>query len=269
MAENRTNRLRAYGRFLFAAFSANVKSVLEYRINFLLQFFGMMLNNAAFAFFWSFLIKRTGSIGGYGYTEVMFLWALSSSAFGVCHVVFGNVRQIGRIVQEGSLDVYLLQPKDAFVNILVSKTIVSAWGDLMYGFIVLALLPGFSLERLALFTALIIPGGIIFAAVFAAAESLTFFMGNAQAISQAIFEFMLSFSLYPEKVFGPYFRWILYSLLPSAFIAFVPLRALQALDWPMVPLLWGIAALYALGSYALFSRGLKRYESGNRMDSRV
>jgi len=229
----------------------------------------MMLNNAAFAAFWKVLIDRTGKVGGYGFSDVMLVWALVSTSFGLAHVVFGNVRQIGRIIMEGSLDVYLVQPKDVWVNVLASKTIVSAWGDFAYGYIVLAMMTGTDLERLVLFTALAIPGALIFTATFAAADSLAFFMGNSTAISSALTEFMLSFSLYPEGVYGSGMRWMLYTIVPSGFVAFMPLRIFHSLDWSLVPLLYAIAAVYVALSYALFNAGLRRYESGNRMDARL
>lgn len=265
----RKGRLRAYARFLRVAFGVNLKSALEYRVNFLVQFFGMMLNNAAFAAFWAVLIGRTGAVGGYGFSDVMFVWGLVSTSFGLAHVLAGNVRQLGKIVMEGGLDVYLSQPKDALVNLLASRTVVSAWGDFVYGFIVLALLPGTDAARVALFCALALPGAVIFAATFSAVESLAFFMGNAQALASALSEFMLSFSLYPEGVFGKGYRWVLYSLVPSAFVAFVPLRAYRAMDWSVVPILWLIACIYGAVAYGVFAAGLKRYESGNRMDARV
>ncbi|HAP43412.1 MAG: hypothetical protein A2004_07555 [Spirochaetes bacterium GWC1_61_12] len=265
----RTGRLGAYLRFMGMAFAVNVKAVLEYRLNFLLQFFGMMLNNAAFAAFWAVLIARTGAVGGYGFNDVMFVWGFVSSAFGLAHIVFGNIRGLSRIVLEGSLDVYLLQPKDVWLNLLASRTIVSAWGDLAYGFIILALLPGHGPLHWLLFVALMVPAALIFVAVFAGAESLCFFMGNSSGISSAVSEFLLTFSLYPEGVHGAWFRWVLYTILPSGFVAFVPLRIFKALDWPLVPLLWGIAIGYLALSYCLFRVGLKRYESGNRMDARV
>ena len=263
------SRTRAYARFLGASFRANFLAVIEYRANFLLQVFGMMLNNGAFALFWGVLIDRTGGVGGYGFTDVMFVWAVVSSAFGLAHVLFGNIRNLGRIVMQGELDLYLLQPKDVFLNVLASKTIVSAWGDLAYGFIVAALLPGFGPGRLLLFCLLTATGAAIFAATFAAAESLAFFMGNSQAISGAVTEFLLSFSLYPETIFDQGMRWLFYTILPSGFIAFVPLAVYKSLDWRPAPLLVLVATLYAGLSYALFRAGLRRYESGNQMGSRV
>jgi len=262
-------RFKAYARFMTAAFLVNVKATLEYRVNFILQFFGMMLNNAAFAAFWKVLLDRVGKVGGYGFSDVMLLWALVSSSFGLAHLVFGNVRQLGRIIMEGSLDVYLLQPKDVWLNVLASKTIVSAWGDFAYGYIVLAMMTGTELERFALFTALIIPGALIFAATFAAVESLAFLIGNSSALSSALTEFMLSFSLYPEGVYGTGLRWMLYTIVPSGFVEFMPLRVSRTLDWGLVLLLYLVAALYVGLSYGFFNLGLRRYESGNRMDARL
>lgn len=265
----RTSRAAAYGRFLRTTFSVNVQAVLEYRTNFLLQVFGMMINNAAFALFWGLLLKKTGNLGGYGFEDIMFIWALVSSAFGLAHVLFGNIKYLGSIVQKGELDLYLLQPKDVFLNVLASRTVVSAWGDFLYGFIVLALLPGFSLERFALFSAFTVSGAVLFAATFAMAETLSFFMGNSQAVSSALTEFMLSFSLYPESIFDRGMRWLFYSLLPTGFIAFIPLAAFKGQSWPLVPVLFLVAGAYATASYFFFKAGLKRYESGNQMGARV
>ncbi len=265
----RRGRARAYAAFLGASFSANLKSVLEYRGNFLIQVFGMMLNNAAFALFWGVLIERTGGVGGYTFADVMIVWALTSTSFGLAHVVAGNVRSLGDIIQRGELDVYLLQPKDAFVNVLCSRTIVSAWGDFLYGYLVLFLLPGVGPAKLLLFTVLAVLGAVFFASAFSAAESLAFFLGNAKAISGALQEFLISFSLYPETVFGERMRWLFYTLLPSGFIVFVPLAAYKAMDWRLVPLLALAAAAYAALSYGLFRAGLRRYESGNLMGTRL
>jgi ABC-2 type transport system permease protein len=263
------NRIRAYCRFLAVSFSVNVQAVVEYRVNFLIQVLGMMLNNAAFALFWGVLIGRVGKLGDYGFPEVMIIWALVSTSFGLAHVVFGNVRSLGQIVQKGELDLYLLQPKDVMLNLLASRTVVSAWGDFLYGFVVIALVPGFDLGRLALFACLCVPGAIVFASTFAAAESLAFFLGDATGISEAVMEFLLSFSLYPESIFDGGMRWIFYTILPSAFIAFVPLAAIRASSWALVPPLLCVALAYAAASYGLFRLGLRRYESGGQMGTRV
>ena len=55
----------------------------------------------------------------------------------------------------------------------------------------------------------------------------------------------------------------------AAFVAFVPLAVFTKLGWPLVPPLFGVAALYMAASYGIFMLGLRRYESGNRIGMRV
>ncbi len=255
-------------RFLATSFVVNVQSALEYRTNFLIQVFGMALNNAAFAAFWAVLLSRTGSVGGYVFTDVMFIWAIVPAAFGLAHALAGNIRSIGQIVQRGELDVYLLQPRDVWLNLITSRTVVSAWGDFLYGFLVIALLPGLSPGRFALFCAMTLTGAAILVAAFSAAESLVFFMGDSSSASGAFTEFLLSFSLYPETVFDRGMRWVFYTIVPSGFVAFVPLAAYKALEWRALALLVPASLAYTAASYALFRLGLRRYESGNQVGTR-
>jgi ABC-2 type transport system permease protein len=120
-----------------------------------------------------------------------------------------------------------------------------------------------------LFTGFAVTGAVILAAAFSAAESLAFFLGDASAISGSMGEFLLSFSLYPETIFGPELRWLFYTLFPSGFIAFIPLAAIRGLSWGLLPLLVLVALLYAFLAWRLFRAGLRRYESGNQMGSRT
>jgi ABC-2 type transport system permease protein len=259
--------LRAYLRLFRESFAANLSAAMEYRANFLLQVFGMMLNNASFIVFWSILFDKTGSLSGYAFDDVMFLWALTSSAFGLAHVLCGNVRGLSEIVKSGDLDVYLLQPKDVLFNVLTSKTVVSGWGDFLYGYAVLAFLAKGPLDWL-LFSGYVITGAVLMASVFTMAESLVFFTGSGRGITDAVTEFILCFSLYPEKVFPLGMRWIFYSVIPSGFIVFLPLRSFRAMDFRLLGWIALAAAAYAALTGLLFRTGLRRYESGNRIGGR-
>lgn len=146
-------------------FKFNISAVMEYRVSFLVQSLGMMLNNASFIFFWWILFNNVNTIGGYTFRDEMMLWAASSTSFGICFVLFGNANQITRMILNGELDTYLLQPKDILVNILCSKTVVSAWGDTLYGIILFFLVRGFDIKGFLLFLLFCITGALIFTSV--------------------------------------------------------------------------------------------------------
>lgn len=260
--------MRAHLRLFTESFRANLASAMEYRLNFLVQVFGMMLNNAAFIVFWKVLLDRTGALGGYQFRDIMFLWALTSLSFGMAHVVFGNVRELAGLIKQGDLDVYLLQPKDVLLNALCSRSIVSAWGDILYGLGLFAWL-GPSATDWAALAFFGLCATVVIAGIFVIGESLTFWVGGSEGIGGTIAELLISFSLYPDKLFPEGMRWLFYSLIPSGFVVFVPLAFWRVPDPGLAALALGAAVLYGGGAWLVFRAGLKRYESGNRMGART
>lgn len=244
-------------------FKFNMSAVMEYRVSFLVQSFGMMLNNSAFIFFWWILFNNVETIGGYTFRDEMLLWALSSSSFGLCFVAFGNVSQITRMILNGELDTYLLQPKDPLINVLCSKTIVSAWGDTLYGIIMFFLIRGFDIKGFLLFLTLIVTGALILASVLVSFHALSFYSGNTEALAQLAVEFLISFGIYPEGIFGRGVKYILYTIIPTAFIVYIPASVIKQFSFSMLLQVMGVSALWIVIAYAMFYKGLKRYESGN------
>lgn len=250
-------------RLLRYYFKFNISSVMEYRVNFLIQSFGMMLNNSAFIFFWWILFNNVPSIGGYGFKEEMMLWALSSSSFGICFMIFGNVSQITRMILNGELDTYLLQPKDTLLNIVCSKTVISAWGDALYGIIMFFILNGFNIPKFLLFFMFCILGGIIMASMLITFHSLSFFSGNTESLAQTATEFLISFSIYPEGIFSNGIKFILYSIIPAAFMVYIPASVIESFSILKLLLVIGATLLWVAIAYFTFYKGLKKYESGN------
>lgn len=244
-------------------FKFNLSSVMEYRVSFLVQSFGMAINNASFIFFWWILFNNVSSIGGYGFKDVMMLWALSSSAFGFCFVVFGNVNQVTRMILNGELDTYLLQPKDPLINIVCSKTIVSAWGDTLYGVILFFIVRGFDLKGFLLFFLFCITASLIFASILVTVHALSFYSGNIEGLAQLITEFIISFSIYPEGIFKGGLKYILYTFIPAAFMVYIPARVINSFNLIMVLEVLVAAVIWILIAYIMFYRGLRKYESGN------
>lgn len=250
-------------------FKFNLSSVMEYRISFLVQSFGMMLNNSAFIFFWWILFSNVNSIGGYGFKDEMMLWAISSASFGICFVMFGNVTQITKMILNGELDTYLLQPKDPLSNIICSKTTVSAWGDTIYGIVMFFILKGFDIRGFLFFMLFCITGALIFAAVLVTFHSLSFYAGSMEGFAQLIIEFLISFSIYPEGIFRGWIKFLLYTVIPAVFIVHIPSRIIKQFSISMLLEVLGAALIWIVLAYAMFYRGLKKYESGNLIISKL
>ena len=246
-------------------FKLNLSASMEYRSSFLVQVFGMFLNNLSFAFFWWLLFERFETIGGYGFREIMLLWAFSTSGFGLCFIFFGNANRLVEIIIKGELDSYLLQPKNVLLNVIGSRTRVSAWGDLVYGVILYFMVEGFSLGGTGFFIVISISAGLLYAAVLVTFNALAFYFGNVSSLATLAFEFIITLSIYPAEMFQGIIRLILFTILPAGFMTMVPINLIDAFDLKWFLLLLGAVIVWIGLAFTVFYRGLRKYESGNLM----
>ncbi len=262
--------MKKHLRIIWKYFQVNLASAMEYRSSFWMQSLGMALSNATFVFFWWVAFSQVGGrIGGYDFRDVMFIWALTSSAFGLSNILFANASQLTRLIVTGELDTFLLQPCNVLVNILCARTSLSAYGDLVYGLVLMALTQGGD-GQAWLFFALGVPiGALLMAAIALMAHTLTFYFGDASMAGSMSLEFVVNFCIYPEGIYQTAVRSLMYSLIPAAFIVHVPLKLARSFA-PSLLLIWFLAAAaYCVLSVWFFYRGLKKYESGNMIVTRL
>jgi ABC-2 type transport system permease protein len=251
-------------------FRLNLAAGAAYRAAFVTQVFGMFLNNSAFIAFWLILFDRIGSdIAGYEFSDVMFLWALAAAGVGMSQVFAGNAAHLSRIIYSGELDVYLLQPKPVVPNLVGSRMIVSGWGDVAYGVVLYLVSQRLTVYGAALFVVFSLLMALVFTAMRVLYHSLTFFLGNAQSFATLASEAVISFMLYPGSIFKGPAVWILHSLVPAALVAYIPARLVKHFDPVFFAALVAADAALVATSLLVFKWGLRRYESGNRMGTRL
>jgi ABC-2 type transport system permease protein len=259
------NRLRLFGHYV----RFNLRAGMEYRASFAAQVLGMILNNGSFIIFWLILYTHLGSIRGYDFNDVMFLWALCATGFGLAGVFLGNAGSLSRSIYTADLDVYLLQPGSVLSNFLFSRMSISAWGDIVYG----AVLFGFTQAVTPAHAALFLLFSLLMAAVLTALRvlyhSLTFFLGNTEEFAGTASDLALSFALYPGSIFQGPASLLLHSLIPAALIAYIPVELFKVFDTPRLLLLVAADAAVVAAAWCVFRLGLRVYESGNRMGARL
>ncbi len=261
--------IKAHLKMIGMYFTTNLSSAMEYRVSFFTQAVGMAINDVFFLFFWWMVFQQTNNLGGYQFKDVMSIWALSAATFGLLHIVFGNVRRMNQLVQSGEMDIFLLQPRDVFVHAHAARMNFSAWGDFVYAVVLFFVISGFHPLKWLLFLLFTVGGALLTGAVFAIADSLVFYWGDSSGLTKLVTEFMLNFSLYPDSIFRPGVKWIIYTILPTGFVVFVPFRLMQHFN------LWTCMAVFAVDigavvlARAIFRTGLKRYVSGNKMGARL
>jgi ABC-2 type transport system permease protein len=250
-------------RLVSGYFSHNLMSAMAYRGAFLLQAVGMILNNAMLLFFWWVLFTQLPSLRGWTLNQVVVLYGVVAFGFGLANIVCGNAFLLARIVVRGDLDYYLALPADPLIHVLVSRMSLSAWGDMAFGLIVYLIADAEAWRHLPLFLLLGLLSGLIIVAFAVLVGSLAFWVGNADNLAGQAINSLITFGIYPTEIFPGPVQWLLYTLIPAAFIGSLPAGLLHDFRWDQLGLLVLAAGGLALLSRIVFQRGLRRYESGN------
>ena len=109
----------------------NVMREMLNKTTFLTNIGFMILNNATFILQWIILFRLKEDIGNYTMKEVMLLWGLAASSFGLARILFARAFSLPDLIINGKLDSYLVQPKNVLLSVITSDTNTSAIGDFL------------------------------------------------------------------------------------------------------------------------------------------
>ena len=104
----------------------NIMREMANPLSFVLNVIFMMLNNATFLVQWAILFTLKDSFGIYGFKEVCLLWGLSAASYGLAHILFHGAFTLSEDIENGSLDQYLILPRDTLICSITSSTSISA-----------------------------------------------------------------------------------------------------------------------------------------------
>lgn len=256
--------------FTFALYSIkkNFQSSAELRTSFVMNIIGMTLNNTAFVIMWLFFVQSVGVIGGWTAVDIIGLQGFSSLAFGVVMSVGIGIRKLPEYLAQGVFDRFMLSPKNLLVRVATSSLNVSALGDIVFGVIALvayAILIHASLYQVALIVLLCIIATIAFLGVIIAIFSLSFFFTDAGAVTNSLFELVLTPALFHGGIFQGATRFIFTFIIPALLIGAIPVEVVRGIDSGKLLLISILAAFWLVFSVWLFNRAVRKYESANFM----
>jgi len=256
-------------KFLFAIWKANLQSAMEYRISFLSQMLGMMLNNFMYFAIWIIFFDRFQDVRGWGVNDMYVTFGVLASAFGLVSVLFGNAFLLSEVIARGRLDYYLSMPRPVLLHTVASRMIASGVGDFFYGFISYGLSGYLTWDGLIRYILATLLAAAVFAAFLILTQSLSFWFGMMSNFSQLVLNAMLTFGIYPITIFDSYAKFLLFTIIPAALMGAIPAEFIRAFTWgTLAQLLVGAAAFLGLAIF-VFQAGLRRYESGSAIQVEV
>jgi ABC-2 type transport system permease protein len=256
-------------KFLLAVWKANLQSAMEYRASFIAQILGMIINNGFYFIFWIIFFDRFKEVRGWGLSDMFLVFGITAASFGMTAFLFGNAFNLSEVIAGGRLDYYLSLPRPVLVHTIASRSISSGLGDLIYG-ITSFLISGYSTwDGLGLFLVGVVLAGTAFVSFLIIVHSLTFWLGNAGALAGLLMNAMLTFALYPISLFDGPAKFILFTIVPAAWMGSIPASLIRDLTWGNLAGLSLGAIMLLVLAIAIFQLGLHRYESGSAIQVEV
>ena len=253
--------------FVRTLVATNLKSTLAMRSAFVMQVVFMALNNFTFFVFWWALMRHVTTLRGWSLADIQVLFGIVAAAVGLTVAVAGGVRTLGRFIEDGDLDTLLTQPQPALIYALGMRSQPAGIGDLISGLLFIAWSGQVSWLAVPLVLVVIVASAVIFAASGVVLFSLAFWLGRVETAATHLWDLLITFSLYPEPLFGGALRLVLFTVLPAGFVGYLPARIIHAPSVAGVAALAAGAVIYCSLAVLIFERGVRRYASGSRFST--
>jgi ABC-2 type transport system permease protein len=258
-------RRRFRDSYLLAQFALNLRTGFARTWFALSMAAAMCLNNLTFFLVWVIYFSQFSGLAGWQSQDVALLIGIIAWAYGLLVVAGDGVRQLARSVADGRLDIYLGRPRHPLPGLILSRSTPSGLGDMASALLFWFWLGERSPAELPYLLCLSTAAAFVFGAITVVGQSLAFWWPRAVRFCEEIFEMMVMVSFFPQHVFGWMARLALFTVFPVAFASLLPVEAVREADpWKALAVV-AAAAFYSTLAVAVFNRGLKRYESGNRM----
>ncbi|MER5268438.1 ABC-2 family transporter protein [Actinosynnema sp. NPDC002837] len=214
---------------------ARLRGQMSYRASFLMQCLAQAVNQLAELAIILVLFNRVSALGGFSVSEVVLMYAIAGTAFGIADLVAGQLDELPTYIRTGTFDVLLLRPLSTLAQMMASDLHLRKVGRIAAGVGALVYALGhndiaWSVSTAGLVVLAPISGAVIFSAIWVAANAVCFWVVDGQELANTVTYGSNAFTSYPATVFGPWLRRFFAFVVPGAFVAYYP--ALALLDRP-------------------------------------
>ena len=252
--------------------AARIRSQLQYRLSFALNFVGMTL--ITFLDFAAILILfgQVDALGGWSVDEVALLYGISCIAFALTDLMIGHLDLLPQMIRQGDFDLILVRPLSSLFQVVSNDFALRRLGKLLQGFAVLTFaLAGLDLEwtpaRIGMLVVAVVAGAAIFAGIWVGLATIAFWLVDSIEVANAFTYGGNYLAQYPVNIFGPWLRRLVIFLIPIAFVSYFPSLYILGKDDPLgapealqfaSPL---VALAACLGGALLWRNAVRRYRS--------
>lgn len=245
----------------------NIKSLMQYKISFLLVALGQFFT--AFATFLGvfFMFSRFNAVEGFGYEHALLCFAIVTMAFSLAEMFGSGLQTFPRMLGNGEFDRALVRPGSVIFQTLSIKMDFTRIGLLAQAAIVLCyVVPRSGVvwawdKRLTL-ALMLACGCAVFIGLFLIYAAISFFTVEGLEFMNLLSYGGKEFGRYPFSIYGKGVLKFLTFVIPLALCQYYPLLYLLGRENSLIYMLSPVFGLaFLLPGYAFFRFGLRRYKS--------
>ncbi|MCC6573880.1 MAG: ABC-2 family transporter protein [Planctomycetes bacterium] len=261
--------LRAY----FSLMSASLRSQMEYRRAFLLEFTGRFIITGLELAALFIIFENVGNVLDWTRWEVVYLYGIVNVTFGCAEIIgYGLEATVPTLIRTGDFDRVMLQPISPWLFSCGRQFRLLDLGRIAQGLLALGLafahLPiQWTLAAVAMFVLTLICNVAVYTGLFTCAAASCFWTTESTEVFNAFTYGGTQMAQFPVHVYRPWLRAIFLWIVPVGFVTYFPalvvLSKPDALGLPpFMPWLSPFIAAVFCGLCALFWRaGLNHYQS--------
>ena len=248
-------------RIMWRITRLNFRAQLEYRTEFMMMIAIGAIWQVSVIVFATVLLTRFTGMGGWDSSDVLLIPAARMLAHGLFVLFLGRVHGLGRHIQEGRIDAYLLRPMPVYRQIQLQYFPTNAIGDLTVatGLMVGAISRSdldWTAGRVSYLIAAVLGGMLLEAALFTVVASASLRFPAADYWGRWLEELLGTFGSYPLNVLPRAVGGLLTYGLPLAFVAYFPAAVLTGHGHSTGTPYWLAAASPLLGLAAYLAARL-------------
>ena len=191
-----------------------IASATQYRLDFVLTAFGAVCYEAVSLAFVGVVVSAFGTIGGWTFTEIAFIYGIRTMGHALHSAVTGQLWATDHVIRDGEFDRYLLRPVDPLVQLLTRRFQVTAVGDIAFGVAVVIITAltapiDWSPWKIGYLVAAVLGSAFAESAVMLGIAGLSFRLLSVNPLLSAADMIFVTFGPYPLSVLPRAVAWIL------------------------------------------------------------
>lgn len=248
-------------------FSIHMRSVMQYKISFLLTTIGQFLVSFNVFLGVYFMFMRFNKVKGYSYSEALLCFSIILVEFSLAECFARGFDAFSSMIGNGEFDRIMVRPRSEILQVLGSKIEFTRIGRMLQAIVmfVYGILNSdiqWSLDKILTVIFMMVGGAVVFTGIFIIYAALCFFTLEGLEFMNIFTDGAREYGKYPISIYGKRVLQICTFLIPIALVQYYPLLYLldrNAKRWYMfLPLL---AIVFIIPCYMLWKIGLKHYKS--------